>query len=111
MFLYFIFYIISFFIFVSTSVYSIANNKDDRQSYLFYFLSIIIILLALPIYYFMFESYQMCTFLSLLLLFLNVIFSQRMYSNNKKSLLSLLPFNYFLYFTFCFLLATDLIHR
>lgn len=110
MIIYMIFYILIFTPFIFFSLTNIFEFKEINRSYLFYFLSLLILGYSLPLFFFYFENYIIATLISLLLLGLLTITSYKFYKKSEFSLLYTLPALHFTYYTFCYILAINLTH-
>lgn len=103
-------FIICYYYFNYISVKSIFESVDNKNSFLFYLLSIFILILSMPIYHFKLETSTSSVFVSLSILILTVIFSQRLFNFNKSTLKFTIPFNILCYFTFCYFLSLHLMN-
>lgn len=108
--IYLLFYIIIFtpFLFFSLEKTFFKNHIDETNA--FYLLSIIILNFSLPIFFFIFKSYSLASLLALLDFGFVVMLAQRIFKNNLSSLFYLVPTIGFYYYTFCFMLAVNLMN-
>lgn len=106
--LYMFFYIIIFTPFIFFSLMNIFDNTKINSSCAFYFFTSLILNFILPIFFFNFKNLIFSTLISLILLSFIVILSFRLYQKNKNSLTYTIPAMCFTYYTFCYILATNL---
>lgn len=108
-------YMIVFTIVITPVVYlSILHTTDDniyKNNIIFYFLVSLILIYSLPLFFFMYTNYVLSTLVMLGILISICINSFYLYLLNKKNIYFILPMNIFNYFTFCYLLAINLMNR
>ncbi len=106
--LYMIFYILTFLLFSIFTFFSISENKYLKNNYLFFYISIYIFIITIPIYFYNFESVILSTIFSVICFYFTSILTYYVYKHKKYYAILLLPFNFFNYYTFCYLLALSL---
>ena len=110
MILYMIFYILILTPYIFFSLYNITFKEKLYEETFFYFLSSLVLIFILPIFFYKYNNYIISSLISLILLFFIAIISYRYYKDNKYSLIYLLSLNILNYYTFCYILATSLTH-
>lgn len=83
-------------------------KEKINQSIAYYTISIILLSYALPLYFFKFQNYTLSSLIILLILGYLTVLVYTLFRKNKKTLVISALALLFTYYTFCYILATNL---